>query len=266
MVYGLQISRLTRMIGKLFRNIITSVSDLREIIQKHKQATHKSANAIQKQQTPPEISSLLNTVKAISSDYRTSQQSQESYHKKTLWVSVAGVLVVAAYTTVALWQGCSTRNLVTIANKTFEAANRPYVGVSKIDVAPVEIRPTVAPNTNQPQTTEPNMLFFHVEIKNFGPVPGTNFLVRWRILLSGINQPFDKIPELPSTIFPTQPVSLFGHAGRRDYPAIMSGEKTLAVEVTIEYEGPSGHYKECSKHQYDSRFNAFLDLGPMCSN
>jgi hypothetical protein len=57
-----------------------------------------------------------------------------------------------------------------------------------------------------------------------------------------------------------------GVIGSHDYPAITSGEKTLAIEVTVEYDGPSGHYKESNKQQYSPDVNAFLNLGPIFTN
>jgi len=49
--------------------------------------------------------------------------------------------------------------------------------------------------------------------------------------------------------------------GTQDYREVMTGQKTLTAEITIEYDGPSAHYKESTKGQYDPLLNMFMVLG-----
>ncbi len=41
----------------------------------------------------------------------------------------------------------------------------------------------------------------------------------------------------------------------------MSRMKPLVIKITVEYDGPSGHYKECEKNQFDPDVNGFFNLG-----
>lgn len=188
------------------------------------------------------------------------EQKKFSLEQRKFKVECATLFLLFMYTAVAGWN-------LQVARDTFNAANRPYVGVNEVDVAPVGKQPTGKPVMSGTKTKETNALVFRAQIKNFGPVPGTNFLARWRIFVAGVQRLGQKkVPDLPSTIFPSQSFYLKGGITGPDYPAIISGEKTLTIEVTVEYDGPSGHYKECNKNQYAPDINAFLNLGPMCTN
>lgn len=156
------------------------------------------------------------------------------------------------------------RNLQ-VARDTFNAANRPYVGVNAVGVIHAGTHEVGEPVSSKIQTKETTNLNFEVETKNFGLVPGINYFHSWRMFVDGVPQPGHGIPDRPKTIFPGQSLWLKGGVGSRDYPVIMSGEKMLVIEVTVEYDGPSGHYKECNKLQYAPNVNAFMNLGPMCT-
>ena len=110
---------------------------------------------------------------------------------------------------------------------------------------------------------------FHAHIKNFGPVPETNYLATWKIFVNGVQQQPHTITGSPmfskrSTIFPTQVGSLFGSSGTQGYSDLKNGA-ILVVEVTVEYSGPTGDYKECRREIYSVEEVGFLDLGPTCS-
>lgn len=253
------------MIRQLFREILISISDLRKVIQERSKATHKCTDAVQRHQPPsPEISSIPDIVETIGKDYRKSKGTEESYHQKTFWVSVIGVVVVAAYTTVTFWQGCSSRDLEIIANKTFEAANRPYVGINGVGVNHIGKNASGDIVVSQTRTKETVALNVTPQIKNFGPVSGTNFRGNWRVFIAGVEQPHWNIPNRPTTIFPSQVIYITGQVRPPEYPGVMSGEKVLAFEMTIEYDGPSSHYRECNRFQYDPPTNSFFNLGPIC--
>jgi hypothetical protein len=192
------------------------------------------------------------------------RKQQQTYHeentaqqrKQYFWTKVAAGLILL-YTLFSGWQ-------VKIARDTFNAANRPYVGVGGVGVNHIGKNASGEIVVSQTRTKETVALNVTPQIKNFGLVPGTNFFGKWRVFIAGVEQPHWEIPNRPTTIFPTQTIYITGQVRPPEYPGVMSGEKVLAFEMTIEYDGPSSHYKECNRFQYDPPTNSFFNLGPIC--
>ena len=67
-------------------------------------------------------------------------------------------------------------------------------------------------------------------------------------------------------MFPGQVIHLNGYIGVWSYPFVMNGTQALSFELTIEYDGPSGHYKECQKEVFDKDLHTFMNLGPQCTS
>ena len=149
------------------------------------------------------------------------------------------------------------RRSANIAERTFVAANRPYIGIEYIGVGfakedgTLQIKPT----------KETSVLGVRVEIKNFGPVPGTSYTGDWKVWVGGRKRPGTKVPDRPFTMFPTESLSLQGAIPNPEYREIMSGAKKLIIEVETSYNGPSGHYEQCEKHQFGPDNLAFMNLG-----
>lgn len=185
-------------------------------------------------------------------------------------IAVFTVLIFLTYVTsnYFLWQ---QRNAMLESNKisraVFSAANRPYVGINGENVFHIQRDAngkTVAVNSERP-TGKENALAFRVEIKNFGPVPGLSFHHKVRFTVGGIEASVEKVPDIPTTIFPGQLVYVSGNVwNAADYNAIMAGNKVMEYEITIWYEGPGASYMDCEKHQYKPKFNAFISLGMSC--
>lgn len=187
----------------------------------------------------------------------TKQKNKYTLDQKKFAVECATLIALFVYTTIA---GCNLK----VANDTFNAANRPYVGTD------VFVRfLSIGKNGTRTVTPQPTKDTVDMEIngraKNWGPVPGTNFVGDWNVLVAGVQMQGQKIPSAPVTIFPTQDKLLFGDLGSGNYPFITNGTKTLIVEMTVKYDGPSGHYDYCEKYQYAPDVAAFADLGPICS-
>jgi hypothetical protein len=176
-------------------------------------------------------------------------------HTAKFWVELVALIVVCLYTHYASQQADAALT-----------ANRPYVGVNGLEISHVGKSASGQVISSPVRTDETSVLHYAAQIKNFGPVPGTNCVATWKIFVAGVEQYSERLPDRPYTIFPGQPVRLSAVIGTRDYPAVMSEEKALEVEVTVEYDGPSNHYKECAKYQYTPEFNDFLNLGPLCNH
>src|ERR1700685_11186 len=148
-----------------------------------------------------------------------------------------------------------------IARNTFNAVNRPYVGIEGI-------HPTYGFEPNQAGPAAPETarsMKYWVTIKNFGPLPGTKFKASWKVFRNNQELPQSSYPELPNTINPTQTVQLGGEIGGADYAGVLNRTVVLAIEVTIQYSSLTGSYKECTSHRYEPSLPAFLNLGPACS-
>ena len=70
----------------------------------------------------------------LAEKHEAANHEQDSWNRKKFRVELATAILLLIYTTIAAWQGCLSRNLVITANKTFEAANRPYVGLDGVGV------------------------------------------------------------------------------------------------------------------------------------
>jgi len=152
-----------------------------------------------------------------------------------------------------------------ISKTSSELAYRPYVGAEGAVAKYQWMDAHGELHVSDTRTKEANQLIVAAGIKNFGPVPGINFMPHWRLFLNGIEIEGQKGPDTPHTIFPGQSVSFLARLGTTDFPHIMDGTKILAVEITIIYDGPSGHYEDCGRHQFDRLTSKFMDLGACTS-
>jgi hypothetical protein len=200
----------------------------------------------------------IDIVQRLREEVKTANnQSSTQSEKQIFWTKVAAGLVLL-YTLVSAFQ-------LKVARDTFDAANRPYIGVNGIGVEFLQHQVTNAGQISPVPTAETTALAFRVEIKNFGPVPGTNSKLTWRVFLDGIELPQTKVPDSRQTIFPGESVFLTGNTSEVDYAAVQSGGKTLAIDVWVDYFGPSGHYTECQRSQYRPQLAGFFNLGAQCA-
>jgi hypothetical protein len=147
-----------------------------------------------------------------------------------------------------------------------DLAYRPYIGVSNIEVLFTPLNVKNFKQVSQVPTDETKALSFKVDIKNFGPVPGTDFKDKMIFLVNGITVPGRGVPDSTFTMFPGQEVGIVGSIGTNDYPAVQHGDKVLEVETTVEYTGPTGKYKYCETARYEPNVNGFLRLGEQCTH
>jgi len=194
-----------------------------------------------------------------------SEHREDSAHERKKYrIECLTLLAVMLYAGLTFWLLLVNRSQMKIARDTFNAASRPYVGMNGWTFTYyIGDKPFSQANLTPEIFKESTSFAFSAEIRNFGPVPGTNFVDTWKVFLDNeeIKQEA-KIPELPGTIFPGQVKNLIGTMRGSDYIAIKDGKKILIAEVTISYNGPAGHYQECTKSQYAPAVANFFDLGP----
>jgi hypothetical protein len=169
------------------------------------------------------------------------------------------------YTIFSGWQVWVARDTLKVARDTFNASNRPYIGVSRMNVHYFPHNATSMEQAGKIPASDTTRFSFSAEVKNFGQVPGTECKIRWRVFLDGVEMKESLVPDSPDSMFPSEEVGLVGNIGEKDYSAIQRGNAVLAVDVLAEYNGPSGHYKYCSRQQYTPNLHAFISLGAQCA-
>lgn len=182
-----------------------------------------------------------------------------------LVVEIATLLAVIYYACVAHGQLNGILESNKINRAIYEAADRPYVGPKAISVAYLPRNATSPAQASQVPTKQTESLSITAEIKNFGPVPGREFRCGWRAFLNGEALSISKVPDFPSTIFPSQSVYLFAGMGSNYYRDLQSGREVLTIDIWTDYVGPSGHYTECQKKRYAPDSHAFMDIGEKCT-
>ncbi len=175
------------------------------------------------------------------------------------WISGigAGIAILALIGLVIT--ACLLSEQNRISKTASDRAYRPYIGVNGIErVYGNATRPMKVTQNPTPETT---VMDFKVNMKNFGPVPGVNYTVDWKVSVGDEHKVSPTIPNRPTTVFPGQDVYVTGQIGLKDYPYVALGEKLLVIEITIKYDGPTGPSEICNKQQYNPNNNAFFDLG-----
>jgi hypothetical protein len=195
--------------------------------------------------------------------YDAASDKDNGWNRKNFLASLVTMFIVSVYTAVAAWQGCSNQALVKISQRSFEASNRPYIGVDNIAVQHDGIGSDGKPFYSPHPTPKTNRWVFSAIIKNFGTVSGTKFVSRWKIFIDGNEVPGGNfMPDKPFTMFPNQTIQMGQMAiGEPAYREIMDGKKQLEVEIFLNYDGVGGPYSECQKGHYDAPIDRFINLG-----
>ena len=145
------------------RNIATALGALGNGTGERAEATRKNNEASQEKVPPPYVQPIVDISEAIDCDAKTAAANEPRYQNRTFWLSVAGVVAVVAYTTVAAFQWCTmnrtygeiqaqTKNAIDVSRKQFS----PYIfyGDGRIDVSTDRKRYNVS-----------------IQLKNFGQTP-----------------------------------------------------------------------------------------------
>lgn len=148
-----------------------------------------------------------------------------------------------------------------IARDTFDAANRPYIGVE--DIATVHSRldhgKWIHGRDRTPDSVD---MTFTIRLKNFGSVPATNAHGYYRLFFGGKEVKGSGAAGTgTATMYPGVGYNLVGEVGTANYSAVISGQNTLEAWCIISYEWPGHKYGECTREVYDPTFNTFSNLG-----
>jgi hypothetical protein len=204
---------------------------------------------------------------ADDSDDTEDAANNSPWWKRTDWHFVIQVLLFMVGIRVAvIYSGqldqmieanSKTKDLVTIA----QSANRPYIGVNGMNSDYFKID-----RGGKQQPAPPKDAFgmtYGVQIKNFGPIPGENFLPDWRVFMDGIEmKPTVPVARRhPYEFFPTQTTEFRSTLAGPQYQDIIHRRKRMAIKVWVIYDG-GGHHETCTDIQYEPGASAFLPLGP----
>src|SRR5258708_7770052 len=134
----------------------------------------------------------IDLVEDLKKEYKTANKETSTNNDKQLfWTKVAsGLLVITAFFTG--WQ-------LSIASNTFRATVRPYVGEEGVNY--MYFFPSSDGTMEQspiwiPEATSIQM---KIPIKNFGPVPATNFKADWKVMFGGKEITIGGHPSRPAT-------------------------------------------------------------------
>jgi len=198
---------------------------------------------------------------SLEDQHKTERKEDAAQQNKAYLVEWLTLVAVVIYAGLTLWQAILTREIVSLTRHTYEISERPYLGSNGIRCQFLSRDKKGGPVIAQTRATAEGMNFF-AGLKNYGPVPGLNFHASWRVFENGIEKnTIKKFPDTPTTFYPTQIVSFPGGIQGEDYQNIANNKVTLELEITLEYDGPTGHYKECVKHAYAPEIGEFMNLG-----
>jgi len=150
-----------------------------------------------------------------------------------------------------------------ISKHTYNETVRAYIGLNSLGAYYQSVSPDGTTKATPSATNDSRELNIQAEIKNFGPVPGTNCTVMWNVFIDGLQiNGRDKIPDRPQKLFPGELVFLRRPILEPNYSSIVvKRDKILTVEVTIEYDAPK-HEKECESLRFEPITSTFMRLGP----
>ena len=162
-------------------------------------------------------------------------------------VVIAAATVVNLIVSGLIWS--ATRNAAKIAEASFKAGNRAYIGLA---------------GANIKIDSNKRFLDYEFVVKNFGNVP-TKAVIRWSLYLDGKHQPGTHDPSPEATLFPGSMKHLLGGARAELFDSLMSGATKLDIHLYASYKGIDGeNYEYCENNFYDPSANQFSP-GGACS-
>lgn len=149
-----------------------------------------------------------------------------------------------------------------IMHDSFEAANKPSIGVESIALRHVGRDKDGKQIVSEVRTPDTDSLQVTIQVANFGLAVGENYSSYTRGFLNGREQP-DRDPSPPAaeTMFPGKKRLFTGITNGPSYVAVMNGTEILELHISTRYDGPKHHYEHCETARYDRRYNAFTMMG-----
>ncbi|WP_260738182.1 hypothetical protein [Tunturiibacter lichenicola] len=175
------------------------------------------------------------------------------------------VLTAAAVGT-AVWANVQTRKLVSVAQKTYESSNRPYVGTNGGEIDYFHEGPDHASVHDNPRNAQSTFMVFRMRFKNYGTVPGENLVAAFDPRINGVKPPGVAYPSRPTTMFPSETKDFSGEIGGDSFKGVFAGSLIFQVDMSFHYDGPGNTYSYCVREQFNPGSNDFMDLGAKCGD
>lgn len=165
-------------------------------------------------------------------------------------------------------QASETQSLVKTAQATYEAAERPYVGIYDAAATISAPGPDSASNglLNITKIVKGSVqLNVGVIIKNYGVVPANNMQPFPDFRINGKKIEGSLIDRNPTELFPgeTLQVTTLLIPGK-EYQSLLNGKSILEGEIRVTYEYASIKYKYCERMQYYAAAAEMTNLGNKC--
>ena len=189
---------------------------------------------------------------SLEQQHTTERGEDTASHKKNYAVAALTLFFVIVYAGLTSWMAIETRQIASVSEKTFSVIYRPYIGMNQI---------TTGAMKNQERPKEPPIgMYFQTEVKNFGAVPGADFVTDLRAFVNGQEVISHKIPDQPGVLFPGQTVHLEARVSNPEYEDIMFNRRTLSFKLTVRYSDPGHEYQYYDEEQYVPELNSFVIL------
>jgi hypothetical protein len=196
----------------------------------------------------------------------TADEKKESREKRKFIVECVTMGLVAIYASLTAWQGCESSQLVRTAQDTYNAVDRPYVGIGGLDVFLLQREPDgqLSVIRDSLKRGHANQMSFSIDVKNFGSVPALDVVTHIDARDNGSPISVEGVPDKGSELFPGNSFSMGGMAGFNVYPAIASGKSIFQFDLHISYNYAHQSYQYCVREQYSPQYVKFMNLGDMC--
>lgn len=161
-----------------------------------------------------------------------------------LIIAIATVInVVISY---FLWK--ATYNTAKVSQHIFKASHRPYV------FAHMKVLFHDNPETK--------FFTINADFKNSGSVPAKNVVSKWQVLIDGLVQQGEKIPDKPGLIESQGYITLVAGVGGVWFTQIQEGRSILEIETDVAYEGIGNEkFFSKTKFRYVPNLKNFYSLG-----
>jgi hypothetical protein len=201
-------------------------------------------------------------------EYRTGQKENTTHNDKSRLINWLTLLAVVIYAGLTAWQGCETRQLVRTGQDTYDAIDRPYIGVDGVSVTLFKPNPRggITKIIDPGEDKLAIRMDISIAVKNYGSVPALNASSFMDVRLDGVAIPVDTSlrSDQGTEFFPGGVHSLPGIITGETYLDIASGKSILQLNVKFTYKYGGKTYSYCERHQYSPGALLFVNLGDVC--
>ena len=131
----------------------------------------------------------------LAQEHATERTEDHAQDKKRFVVELITLIFVILVACLTALQDYFTWKYVGISQATFNSSQRPYVGINGIAVSFNGIDKNGHFFKSPGPTPQTVNMAITVQIKNFGPVPGTNLTANWKLLVNGVVIPTSGVPD-----------------------------------------------------------------------